>query len=75
MGDIADWHVEQMTDFGHHWWHHSRRATPPVCRQCGVTCYWAERRGEWTLMENGRPHKCAPNNIENKAVDGFDDCA
>lgn len=72
MGDIADWHVEQIIDGSMPWWGHSRRSTPPTCRRCGVLCTWGQRRGKWILMEGGREHACTDENRLKQAASGFE---
>jgi len=61
MGEIADYLIEQME------WRSpgSKRARPPVCRNCGVTCRWQKHRGKWRLFENNTPHRCAQAHCRN----------
>ena len=70
MGDIAEEHLQRMLD-GPRWPYPNYRP-PPTCRTCAALCYWGQRRGAWTLMENGQPHICRADDIERKALDGFE---
>lgn len=69
MGDIADFMVEQMIERGLRFAGNYRPV--PVCANCKTVCYWSERRGKWTLFENGMPHVCKQVD-ERSALDGFE---
>lgn len=72
MGDIADDLYEKMVDGMSFTWHWRAPAPPPKCRQCGVLCTWSQRKGKWTLFENGTPHQCKQSNLDNIALQGFE---